>query len=159
MILACMVALGLLLVGTDPAYAQKEATLRGLKGFAAVSVDLADEPGTRLQASRLQTLVELKLRQAGLLDESQQGKLDHAVLSVRVTVVPILKIGFAASHNVQVTGLGRAPWGVSGWADWWQDGGVFTASTETMVDQTERAITQTMDKFLNDYYKTNPPRR
>jgi hypothetical protein len=110
-----------------------------------------------VDAGRLRTVVELRLRQAGLRVDSAQ--YDRPLLYVEVTVlgthaVPVFySYGFhlALVEPAQVARNGERVWAVT-----WTSRGVGTGGEQRLAKIIEDGISQLVDKFLNDWLKVNP---
>jgi cation diffusion facilitator CzcD-associated flavoprotein CzcO len=131
--------------------------LHGLKTFTGVSATISGSTPTWVSKDRLKTMVELRLRQAGLLQAQIVAAPTIAFVGVDLSVVPITDIAFAVSYSVTVSGVAKPTWGNEHTeAVWWHQGGVITSPRASIRDDVEKTLNDVLDVLLNDFYKANP---
>jgi hypothetical protein len=151
----------LLHAAEDADEALRVRALLGLNNFTGVSVTISGTSPPRLAKDRLKTMVELRLRQAGLLRPQIESSLQNiAVVEIRLSAVPIPDIGFAVSYDVRLSGVGKPAWSPQYTeAVWWHEGGVLTSTRDLIETDVEKTVSNILDKLLNDFLKANPEQR
>jgi hypothetical protein len=170
-----------LLVLPNVARGQSELFRATLRGIRAVSVSVAVDGekdtgagsitsglGTRagtekdgLFDSRLQTMVELRLRQAGLSVLEPENPNDDATIMVAVSAVKSPDGLYAVHMELQVAQwawLARNSHILSFAATWHATEVSGHLGSERIREGIESSIQHQVDEFLNDYFAENPKR-
>jgi hypothetical protein len=138
----------------------REATLRGIRGVS-VAVDL-DERDPANDASRLQTLIELRLRQAGLsVGELKTPSVNAGIWVVVAAIKSPNNLPLYALHVrlqvIQAALLVREQI-PSGAVTWEAIESIGVVGSGRIREETERAVQDQVDQFLNAYFAVNPKR-
>ncbi len=143
---------------------------RSLRDISKVSVGVdvgGDDLPNGISESRLKTIIELKLRTAGLrvlsLEESVADPDNNPWVVLTLRTIParvdgqLLGYSFSTDLTVLVfryQAPGDAPMPVQ----LWQNAGLNISPTERTASRIESAVAELLDEFLNDWLAANPRR-
>jgi hypothetical protein len=151
---------------------QTPPPLRGVsKVITLVTVNFPEgkERPLVLTEDRLRTIVDLRLRTAGLrvLDSAEYNadpdidpfvKLDLNVLNV--SFQSGVQLGYAMSTHLSLLVIQRTSFnGAIAPAVLWQNSNLCTINLETVDADVEQAVRALMDQLLSDWLAANPPQR
>jgi len=164
---AASVSAAALLIGAAPAFsAQNQALDASLKGLTSVSVHIddidADAEGDGLSKAQLQTLVELRLRQAGISlvpeapPDGPRGYLWVAITvkKLRNDVNYILSIETRLARLVRIVGSDQTTSALT----WFTPGNAAITPTAELVQHVREVLVAQVELFANAYLAMNPKR-
>ena len=130
------------------------ATLRGLANFRVVIEWLEpDVASYGLSGAQLQTDVELRLRDAGLVLK----ETSPAWLYVRVSTIKVGQFEvFAYSLDIQLRQPVTTGNGTVTTATTWSSGAIGCIAADRLSEKVRKSVSDHVDQFLNAYLSVNP---
>lgn len=162
------VAVAILTIGTSNAVAQtRPDPLVGIsKVTVLVELDASGSPPSGVSEARLRTILELKLRTAGLrvltreedradLDINPYIYLEVRTLETRAQAGRVL--GYAYRFDLAAKVFGNVPFNrARAPMELWSNSTMAVGGQDSASSQVERIVGELTDSFLNDWLKANP---
>ena len=135
---------------------RKKGSLKGLHGIYVVIEDLGPEMKGLVTRKQLRTIVESRLRMAGIkpLKEKEAAKsASEPYLYVNIAAVPIGNKRYACRMDIEVHQLVTLIQDSGQYhAITWDDGVISVGGAQTILDQLDELIFE----FIYDYLAVNP---